>query len=408
MTLADLHQQLRILDQAPVPDQWREIEQRSRAPGQWTETPPRRRLASALVALVLAAGGTTLAIRALTPDERPGASPTPSESSPSPGADEVIEEMTEQDRAEVFAFRAVAASGLMDPFGNRSYLFTSREDTTRKADGWRIGFAASDCEPRSSEQASSFTCRGLSGEDPELGNALTDTFVTVNLDRGAWQVVNVEGNMFADDRDRVLGYELPERQEPSHWEFPAVGTWQTDEGTFIEMVRLWVGPYPTSALGSVCDVSALDGSGARIDRIRRFYEPAPSRPFERAGGLLGFGAVAPDLTQVSVVCRQYTGQGWKVTSDPEMVVPGNGIVWYVTAELEWRGEEGFTAAAVCRVTLVSSIGEVVAEGTERIWPLMRPNELKNYPYRTNVQIDFGAKPVSADGVGIGEFSCTTV
>jgi hypothetical protein len=58
--------------------------------------------------------------------------------------------------------------------------------------------------------------------------------------------------------------------------------------------------------------------------------------------------------------------------------------------------------------LVSSTGEVVAEGTERIWPLMRPNELKNYPYRTKVQIDFGPKPVSADGVGIGEFSCTTV
>ena len=117
---------------------------------------------------------------------------------------EIVEEMTEQERAEVFAFRALADTGLMNPFGKRSYNFTSADDTTQADDGWRIGFAASDCEPR----GGTFTCRGLSGEDPELGNALTDTFVTVALGDGRGRVVGVEGNMLDDEQERVIGYTL--------------------------------------------------------------------------------------------------------------------------------------------------------------------------------------------------------
>jgi hypothetical protein len=406
MTLADLHQQLQILDEAPVPDQWREIAQRRPVPRHRVEPRPRRRLPAALVALVVAAGGTTFAIKAMTPPRRPGASPTPTDSPTTVREEGIIEEMTEQQRAEVFAFRAVAASGLMDPFGHRSYLFTSREDTTRNGAGWQIGFAASDCEPRISDEGFTFTCRGLSGEDPELGNALTDTFVTVNLDLGTWQVVDVEGNMIADDRDRLIGYKLPQRKEPSHWEFPAVGTWQTDEGINVEMVALWVGPFPTSVLGSVCDVHALDGSGEVLGEPRHYYEQAPSRPFERAGGFRLFDGFPSDLAQVRVTCRQYTGLAWEVASEPEMVIDSDGATRGVTTELLWRGEEGVTTAAVCRATLVDSTGEVIAEGTGEVFPLRRPDELENYPYRTDVFVRFGPEPVRAEE--IGEFSCTSV
>ena len=406
MTLADLRQQLQILDEAPAPDQWREIAQRHPVPRHRVEPRPRRRLPAALVALVVAAGGTTLAINAMTPPRRPGASPTPTDSPTTAREDGIIEEMTEQQQAEVFAFRAIAASGLMDPFGQRSYLFTSREDTTRNEDGWRIGFAASDCQPRVSEGVSVFTCRGLSGEDPELGNALTDTFVTVNLVGGKWRVVEVGGNMIADDRDRLLGYELPERQEPSHWEFPAVGMWQTAEGVSVAMVTLWVGPYPTAALGSVCDIHALDSVGEEVERSGPFYEPAPSRPFERAGGVRTSGNFQSDLAQVSVACRQYTGQGWEVASEPEMVIDADGGIRGAAAELLWRGEEGFTTASVCRATLVDSAGDVIAEGTSEVFPLWRPNELENYPYRADVVIRFGPEPVNEGE--IGEFTCTSV
>jgi hypothetical protein len=59
-----------------------------------------------------------------------------------------VERMSGQEQAEVFAFRALAATGLMNPFGKRSYNFTYEDDTTRTDKGWRIGFAASDCQPR--------------------------------------------------------------------------------------------------------------------------------------------------------------------------------------------------------------------------------------------------------------------
>lgn len=56
----------------------------------------------------------------------------------------------------------------MNPFGKRSYYFTYEPDTTETSTGWRIGFVASVCEPRQgSYDFYSFTCRGLSGEDPK-------------------------------------------------------------------------------------------------------------------------------------------------------------------------------------------------------------------------------------------------
>ena len=315
---------------------------------------------------------------------------------------EIVEEMTEQERAEVFAFRALADTGLMNPFGKRSYNFTYADDTTQADDGWRIGFAASDCEPR----GGAFTCRGLSGEDPELGNALTDTFVTVALGDGRGRVVGVKGNMLDHEQERVIGYTLQQREEASHWEFPAVGMWPGDEGAIIEMMALWVGAYPTSAPGSVCEIQAVNAQGEAVGDRMVFYQEPPSRAFERAGWIRGTQTQpTEDVARLAVDCRQYVGRGWEIGSGPEDL-GGPGEVSGVSAEIVWRGDQGFTTGAVCSSTLVDEAGGVVWEGSQRILPLWRPSELKNYPYRSDVLISTRGK--SVDAQSIGEFTCKSL
>jgi hypothetical protein len=338
----------------------------------------------------------------------PAPQPTPSPegtATPRPEGAEVVEEMTAQEKAEVFAFRALASRGLMDPFGKRSYGFTYREDTTQTPDGaWRVGFAAMDCAPRGNTQ----TCRGLSGEDPELGNALTDTFVIVQLEGGSWEVVDVEGNMLDEERGRVIGFTLSERDEPSHWETPAVSTRSLEgegEGFSATALPLWVGPYPTKAPGSACMISAKDEHGNQVAQQVFYLEP-PQREFERAGWAMGRGIEdAEGAEQADVSCRQYTGPGWEIASDPE-IVGNSGDVSGVTAEIVWRGDEGFTTAAVCRATLVDEAGDEVWEGSGRVEPLWRPNELKDYPYRTEVFVP--TRGESGHAQAIGEFRCESV
>ena len=334
----------------------------------------------------------------------PSAQPRESISQQAPREGEVVEEMTEQQRAEVFAFRALAKTGLMDPFGKRSFNWTYEDDTVHTPQGsWRIGFAASDCEPR----GGLFTCRGLSGEDPETGNALADTFVVVELSEGAWGVIGVEGNILGAERDRVVGYQLPDRVEPSHWEVPAVSPRKgPDEGLSVTMLPLWVGPYPTNAPGSVCTLELSDGEGKALGGGAVFYYEPPQREFERAGWVHTRGAGSEQRAEnVQVDCRQYTGPGWEVESSPE-ILGGPGMVSGVIAELVWRGGEGFTAAAVCRATLVDEAGQVVWEGSSKVLPLWRPNELRDYPYRTDVHVTARGGPVDAQG--LGDFSCRSL
>jgi len=322
----------------------------------------------------------------------------------------VVEDMTQQEQAEVFSFRALAATGLMNPFGERSYNFTYELDTTETSAGWRIGFAASDCEPRQdSEGFYSFTCRGLSGEDPQSGNALTDTFVTVTLSKNRWTVTDVEGNMLEEEIERVIGYSLPQRSEPSHWEFPATGVSPTgEEGQLsVETMALWVGPYPTKAPGSVCQVSVLDSEGKVVDRARPIYQEPPNRPFERAGWISGAGFEMDSRMDRGVVhCQQYAGAGWEVSSEPEVIRGEDGVVVGVTAELTWRGEKGFTTTAHCRASLVDDDNVVVWEGTGKVEALWRPGELKDYPYRTEALISTGGPGLEAESVGA--FTCRSL
>jgi hypothetical protein len=320
---------------------------------------------------------------------------------------ELVEPMSEQEEAEVFAFRAVAAVGLMDPFAKRSFGFTYAEDTSKTSTGWRVGFAANDCEPRMTGGEYTFTCQGLSGKDPQTGNALTDTFVNVSLQQGEWKVVGVQGNMRNDERDRLVGYRLPQQQEPSHWEFPAIGVWPGAKSASIDMVALWVGPFPTEARGSFCDIQAVDAKGDAIGQVDSFYEEPPDRSFERGGWIHGVeSALPPHTDQVVARCNQYTGPAWEVGSAPKPVRQSGQIVG-VRANLVWRGDKGFTTAAVCHAEVLDQAGDVVWSASGRVEPLWRPGELKDYPYHAQV---FVSRPVNGatDGTDVGAFDCKSV
>jgi len=312
---------------------------------------------------------------------------------------EVVEDVSERFRAEIFAFRALAATDLMGPFLKRSYNWTYEDDTSETAEGWKVGFAASDCLPRGGV----FTCRGLSGEDPKLGNALTDTYVVVVLVDGQWEVLDVEGNMLDSDRTRIVGFSLPDRHEPSHWDFAAVDVWKDQHETF-SMIPIWVGPYPTTAPGSLCQTTFVDENGKRVGTPTTFYQEPPSRPFERGGWHRG-GGIVPDepFVDAEVRCRQYRGQGWEITDGPRLVGPV-GEVSGVSAELIWRGGKGFTSAFVCRTTLLDADGKVVFKGSGRLEPLWRPSELRDYPYEATIIVPTRGRS-SVDAHSVGDFGC---
>lgn len=240
-------------------------------------------------------------LRIDTPDTPRQTSAPPPEPVP-PARGDVVEPIDEREGAEIFAFRALADTGLMRPFSPRSYNVTYEDDTTRAGGGWRIGLAASDCEPKNGI----FTCTGLSGEHPGNGNPVTDTYVTVQLDGDRWMVTGVDGNMPQHDRDRIIGYSSRQEPEPSHWEFPAAAVWPTGHGFMVEMVALWVGPYPSEAPGSVCETRMLDAAGEPAGEPYRFYQEPPNRPFERGGWgrALDLEPFDGDAERVVVECFQ--------------------------------------------------------------------------------------------------------
>ncbi len=311
---------------------------------------------------------------------------------------EVVEEMTEGEKAEVFAFRALTATGLMEPFGKRNFILT-RGRSSRTDAGWRIEVAVSDCQPR----GGTMTCRGLSGEDG-VGNPRTDTVITVALDNGRWTVIDLEGNVLDEERGRIVGYTLRQREEPSHWEFPAVGV--SPDAQFVEMWALWVGPYPTTAPGSVCRLQGVNDDQEVVGETRLFYVEAPQRSIDADGWVRGTDLESTSGLRDAVVdCHQYTGRGWEVASEPE-VVRNDGVIAGVAAKLVWRGAEGFTASAVCLATLVDEAGEVVWEGSAKIEPFWRPSELRDYPYRWDVLVPYRGEQKDAEVVG--DFSCKSI
>lgn len=362
----------------------------------------RRARMSAGVVAVIAIG--SVGIQALEGDNEPTPPPvasvsTPDVQEPLPG--EVVEDTPEAFQAQVFAIRALDAVGLMTLDG-RGFLINEQEEVVETDDGWRVPFSATECDPS--------TCRPLSGErDPESGNALSDTFVFVSLEDGRWEVIGTEGNMSREDHEALLGFWLPDVREPSHWEAHGVVARSSDEGVSFQILPVWVGPFPTTAPGSVCSATPLDGSGEVLGEPTTFFQEAPTSESDRAGGVHSRPLLTgPESTQdVAVKCRQFTGPGWEIASEAEEVTMGGDIVG-LSADLVWRGERGFTSAAVCHATLLDEDQEIAFEGSGRADPLWRPSELKEYPYRATVTIDFGGKGFfGVENYYVDRFDCVS-
>lgn len=309
-------------------------------------------------------------------------------------AGQLYEVVDEQTRAEIFAFRALANNDLMNPFGKRTYVGPNEEGPSETDGVWLVGFGASDCEPR----GGTFTCRGLDGEN-EPGAAHAGTDVTVALTQGRWEVLDVVGSMLPDERARVVGYSLPDGREPSHWDFAAVGTWQTDEDVVVSMMPIWVGAYPTQAPGSACQVD-VNGITEEI-----FYAERPDQPHERATWVRGARLQKmKDADEVTVTCEQYTGAGWEIDGLPRLV-GSPGQARGVEADLIWRGDENFTTPIRCDATLLDEDGEVVWEGREFQPALRPPNKGADYPYKNEVYVN---SPRPVDAYEVGNLTCESL
>jgi hypothetical protein len=116
--------------------------------------------------------------------------------------------------------------------------------------------------------------------------------------------------MLDQEQNRVIGYTFAQRDEPSHWEFPAVGIWPTGQGVSFAAMALWVNPYPSSAPGSVCELRTNNAPLESLGDSRRFYVERPNREFERAGWsrLIDEIRVANN-TEITVHCHQKTLRG---------------------------------------------------------------------------------------------------
>ncbi|HEY7873710.1 MAG TPA: hypothetical protein VIG64_01175, partial [Actinomycetota bacterium] len=136
-----------------------------------------------------------------------------------------------------------------------------------------------------------------------------------------------------------------------------------------------------------------------------FYVEPPDNEYSRANWVMGRGLdVEDDYVDAEATCRQYTGAGWEVEQGPDLIADGTAILG-VSARLVWKGDRGFTASAVCRATLVDEDGAPVWEGSERVLPLWRPSELRDYPYHADVVVPTGGDPI--EGGRPGEFDCET-
>jgi hypothetical protein len=277
-----------------------------------------------------------------------------------------VENIPEKRRAEIFAFRALAATGLMDPLSARTYSWLYAPDAIREDGQWRVGFAASDCAPRPTV----LTCRLLSGKDPDRDSEVLDTFLIVALEDGTWRVADVQGNMLPEERDRIIGFSLADLPEPSHWEFPAtaVGPVASDGTGWLSMWPIWVGPYPTDAPGSVCEVQLVDANGAPVGKPSIFYQEPPAGPLDLGGSVRGSDFENPDgVVDAVVECRPraHTGSGWQVASEP-VIERDEGEVMGVTFHIEWRGSRHFTTPGTCNLTLFNEADRVVWQGSKRI------------------------------------------
>lgn len=237
------------------------------------------------------------------------------------GSAPVVEDIPQKDQAEIFAFRAVAGAGLMDPLGDRTFLFSRSDYTRPKSDGWEVGFVLHDCSQQTAgddEQG----CTWTSGEDNN-GMPFPDTFVDVALEDGTWLVRDVRGGtMSADEFAALEQHQLEQQPEPSHWEYPAVAIRREGEQPQVVALPLWVGPIPSEAPSSECVTTAL-GDDDEVIFESTFTEGAPGAGYLRAAAVRGQEFDDPDgrAVRAEVVCTQSGDASVSLTPEPSESEP---------------------------------------------------------------------------------------
>lgn len=187
-------------------------------------------------------------------------------------------ELPMDSRAAVFAVRAVAAAGLLDPLGD----FYALKETIERADSWVVKFRPSICY----QTAKVETCR-------ENGPGSVE--VTVAGDRLVVRSVRVP--MDAGQRHELLSYSEPLVEEVYDWEFPYIRVDPQEEGWGVRTSPLWTGPMPPPIpdYGSICRLIAFDAKGKVVYRDERRHPMEVRGERFRAAGVLVTGT--PPTTQ---------------------------------------------------------------------------------------------------------------
>ncbi|HVF53753.1 MAG TPA: hypothetical protein VNC78_09140 [Actinomycetota bacterium] len=319
------------------------------------------------------------------PVEQPVATPTrspatPDRVEPTPGVRGV--ETPLPDQAAVFAIRAVAAAGLLDPLGYL-YTFTSITETP---EAWRVGFGGGRCGVWEEPEGRVETCKPLSGRD-QLGNPKEDSWLTVSLTDGGWRVDAVEGRFVDSSHETLRGFSLPQVDEDPHWEYPVVradadgdGGVAEPGGVTIRAASLWVGPIPYDGPGSVCRLIGVDAEGNIVHRDHPRYEAAARQEWQRRGGLMAAGLPADlGIRSARMDCEVYSGRGWQPRRVELAGTESASQQVIVRAELVWEEEGILFAQTRCTAAVSDADGNLMGDDDQSIREFWPPSQLKKGP-----------------------------
>jgi hypothetical protein len=337
----------------------------------------RRRLAVGAVCVGLLAGSWAIVSLLPTDDSRPGPDLAPADKLPPPEPIRVEPDPgTEQDQAAVFAVRAIANTGLLDPLGDYYHY----REIEKKGKSWVVGFGASTCLPT--------TCKPKSGEEDELGFAPVDAWLHVTKDGETWSVVDASGNFSPGDTRILISFTYNQRQEVPHVEYPTVRVDEPigsddDGGLDIRAAGLWVGPIPSDVPGSVCTLRGFDAGGKTVYEGVPMWEDAAREESMRSGWLFGTGIPGDAGAETAAIdCVPFEGRGWYTETEPQVEAHGSRVD--VKASLVWCDVGMTNADSSCTATVYDADGRALGEDRQPISGFWPPSRAEDPPFHETV------------------------